>query len=194
VVNGPRHELFADAALPRDQHRRLEVGDLRDSLEHGLHLARLGGELLEAGLLADLLLEGAVLAAERLALLRLLQGEEQLLGLEGLGDVVVGPRFDCFDRQVQASVGAHDDDGDLGALGFQGREQVEAAHLGHAHIGEHEVGSERLEQAQRLLAVGGGLDLVPVTAQEGAHDKAQVLFIVDYQDTAHRSFFLHPRD
>src|SRR5207244_10627260 len=89
AVDRARDELLAHAALARDERRRLEVGDLRDRAEDGLHRGALGEQVLELVLPADLLLERAVLAAQRLALLRLAEREQHLLGLEGLLDVVV---------------------------------------------------------------------------------------------------------
>ncbi len=83
-VDGARDELLADAALARDEHRGLEVGDLRDGPEDVEHLRALGEDRLELVLLPDLLLERAVLAPQRLALLGLAQREHDLVGLEGL--------------------------------------------------------------------------------------------------------------
>ena len=61
--------------------------------------------------LLDLLLERAVLAAERLALLGLSQREDDLVRLEGLAHVVVGARLHRLEREVDVAVRAHHDDG-----------------------------------------------------------------------------------
>src|SRR5207253_9350639 len=57
-----RDGLLADAVLAADDRGRLVVGDLRDGLEHGLHLRALREQSLEQVLLADLLAERAVFA------------------------------------------------------------------------------------------------------------------------------------
>src|SRR5262249_41536585 len=73
LMDRARDELLADAALALDEHRGLEVGDLRDGAEDLRHRGALREDGLELRLLLDLLLQRAVLAAKRLALLRLAQ-------------------------------------------------------------------------------------------------------------------------
>ena len=121
--------------------------------------------VLELVLLADLLAQRAVLAPQRLALLGLAQREHDLLGLEGLLDVVVRARLDRLEREIDVAVRAHHDDGGVVALGLERREQIEPAHLGHAHVGEDDVGPERLDQRERLLPAVGRLDLVALALQ-----------------------------
>src|SRR5262249_42250567 len=73
LMDRTRDELFADAALAVDEDRGLEVGDLRDRAEDVRHRRALREDRFELRLFLDLLLERAVLAAERLALLGLAQ-------------------------------------------------------------------------------------------------------------------------
>ena len=54
-VEGPRHELLADAALAADEHGGLELGDLADRLEDVRHLRALREDRLEPVVLVDLL-------------------------------------------------------------------------------------------------------------------------------------------
>ena len=70
-------------------------------------------------------------------------------------------------------------------LRLERREQIEAAHLRHAHVGEDDVGAERVDERERALAAVGDLDLVAVPLEERAQDEADVLFVVDDQDAAH---------
>jgi hypothetical protein len=64
-------------------------------------------------------------------------------------------------------------------------EEIEAAHLRHAHVGEDDVRAERVDQRERGLPAVGDLDLVAVLAsrkaQQRPKDEADVLFVVDYQ-------------
>ena len=74
------------------------------------HRRALREDRLELALLADLLAERAVLAAQRLALLGLAQREHDLVGLERLADVVVGAGLHRLEREVDVAVRAHHDD------------------------------------------------------------------------------------
>ena len=107
----------------------------------------LGEDRLELVLLLDLLLERAVLAAERLALLGLAEREDDLVRLERLAHVVVGAGLHRLDREVDVAVRAHDDDRRRVLLGLERREEIEPAHLRHADVGEDDVGVERVERA-----------------------------------------------
>ena len=108
----------------------------------------LGEDRLELVLLLDLLLERAVLAAQRLALLGLAQREDDLVRLERLAHVVVGARLHRLDGEVDVAVGAHHDDRRRVLLGLERAEQIEPAHARHAHVGEDDVGVERVERAR----------------------------------------------
>ena len=60
------------------------------------------------------------------------------------------------------------------------------AHLRHAHVGQDDVGPERVDERERRLAAVGHLDLVAVLAEERAQDEADVLLVVDHQDASHQ--------
>ena len=49
-------------------------------------------------------------------------------------------------------------------------------------------GPKRVDERERVLAAVGDLDLVAVLLQERAEDEADVLFVVDDQDAAHRLY------
>ncbi len=90
VVEGARHQLLAGAALAGDEHARGGGAHARDHREDLLHRLRLADEVVEARLAIHLLLEAGQLRAQAALAERPLHGEEQLLDLEGLGDVLVG--------------------------------------------------------------------------------------------------------
>ena len=111
---------------------------------------------------ADLLPERAVLAPERSRSSALRSTSTTSSGLKGLLDVVVGARLHRLEGEVDVAVGAHHDDRRRVLLGLERGQQVEAAHLGHAHVGEDDVGAERVDQRERRFAAVGDLDLVAV--------------------------------
>jgi hypothetical protein len=90
--------------------------------------------------LPNLFAQRAVFALQQLPLLGLSERQHDLVRFERLLNVVVGAGLHGFDRQVHVAVGAHDDHGGVVVLGLQRRQQVEAAHLGHSNVGQHEIG------------------------------------------------------
>ena len=193
-VDGARDELLAGAALSRDEDRRLEVGDLRDRPEDVEHLLALREDGLELVLLVDLLSQGAVLAPQRLALFCLSQREDDLVRLERLADVVVGPRLHRLDGEVHVAVRAHDDDRRRMLLRLERRQHVETSHARHAHVRQDDVGVERVDERQRRLAAVGNLDLEAMLLEEGAQDEANVLLVIDDQYAAHGTKTLQGQD
>ena len=75
------------------------------------------------------------------------QREHDLVGLERLADVVVGAGLHRLEREIDVAVRAHHDDRGRVLLGLERGEQIEAAHLRHAHVGEDDVGAERVDSA-----------------------------------------------
>ena len=130
-------------------------------------------------LLADFLAQLPVLAPEQLALLGLAQRQYDLVRLEGLLHVVVRAGLHGVDRHVHVAVGAHHDDRRVVALSLQRGQQIEASHLGHAHVGQDHIGPKAIHQAERFLATGRGLYLVPIAPEQGLKHDSQVLFVVD---------------
>jgi hypothetical protein len=68
---------------------------------------------------------------------------------------------------------------------LQRRQQVESAHLRHAHVGEHHVRAEGIDERQSLLPGRCGLDLVAVTPEQRAEHEPEILLVVDHQNAAH---------
>ena len=63
-------------------------------------------------------------------------------------------------------------------------QQLDAVHARHLEVGQHQVGRELLELAERLEAVGGGLDRVALVAQELGQRGARVDLVVDDQNVS----------
>ena len=184
-VERARDQFLAHAALAADEDGGLELGDLRDRPEDVAHGGALGEDRLELMLAANLLLQGPVLAAQRLALLGLAEGQDDLVRLERLAHVVVRAGLHGLEGEIDVPVRAHHDDRRRVLLGLEGREQIEPAHPRHAHVGQDDVRPEDIHQRQRGLPAVRDLHLVAVLLEEGAEDQSNVLFVVDDQDTAH---------
>ncbi|MFO0846697.1 MAG: hypothetical protein U0797_30735 [Gemmataceae bacterium] len=112
----------------------------------------------------------------------LLQGVGQVAGEDLLGHVTGGALLKGLDGDVLAAVRRHQDDRHQGVLGADGLDELQAVHLGHEHVGEHDVGALRLEHRQRLGAVAGE-QRVPAThlLDDGAGEVAVHGRVVHHQ-------------
>jgi hypothetical protein len=91
VVDAAGEKLLARARLAGQEHVDVGRRDAPHQIEDGLHLAAVADDL--AVVAADLALEPGVLLLKARRLQGPLDGVEQVVQLEGLGDVVLGPCF-----------------------------------------------------------------------------------------------------
>ena len=94
------------------------------------------------------------LAQRLLALDDLLEQDLQPLGIDGLGEVVVGADLDGFDGGFDGPLPGQDDRGDVAVLLLQAAHELEAVHARHGEIADDDPGTERGDLAQRFFAVG----------------------------------------
>jgi len=108
---------------------------------------------------------------------------EELLGPEGLGDVVVRPEIEPPDPVGRVIAGGEDEHRDV-ALGAVALEHVEAVGPGEHQVEDHE-GEGRGVDPRRLVAVAHPLGRVP-RALEVLHDLGPELLIVLHHEDAVR--------
>ncbi len=112
---------------------------------------------------------------------------EKFFDAEGLGDVVVGAGVESGDFVALGVAHGEHDDGRVGgfadfAAGF------EAADARHVHVEQDEVGFVFADGVDTFFAGHGFGDDVAVAGESGAHDAADLWFVVDDEDVlaAHR--------
>jgi hypothetical protein len=164
---------------------RLEVGDLRNRAEDLEHLLAFGQYRLELAVLLDLLFERAVLTTQRFTFFGLAKREDDLVGLEGLADVVVGARLHRVDGQVDVAVRTHHDDRRRVLLRDERRKEIHAPHPRHANVGQDDVGVERVQRGERGFSTVGDLHLVAVLLQQRTEHEADIFLVVDDEHAAH---------
>ena len=182
-VNGAGDDFLAGAALPGDQHRRAGRCDLvhqRPDLPH-------------RGAGADVVLgpgqqRGAqlpVLFGEPALLERAVDQQHQLVVVERLADVVVGPLAHRLDRRRGRSVRGDDDHLGRGREGARRLEHVDARLGADAEIADGQVVAAAGQQAARGLDRLGHLDHVPRPRQQHLEVLPNGKFVVNDQDARH---------
>ena len=179
VMDGPRDQLLARAALSRDEHLGLAPRHLRD----------LGADLLHGVTLAHHLVRAAreaaqrfVLPLERLQLQSALDRDVESVRAEGLLHEIGGAHARGADRFLDGAVSGHDDHGKIGAHGLRGLEQVDSVVPGKPEVREEKVDALPGEDRFRFLGALGGEDLV--VALERARDLEQDRGLVVHHEHA----------
>jgi hypothetical protein len=180
-VDRAREHLLAGAALARQQDGRLVLGGALEQLEELDHQRRGGDDRPVADSAAHVALEERVRAPQPFALARLLDREDHLGGLEGLGEVVEGAALQGLDGEVAGAVGGHQQDGCAGEAADQLGQQLEPVHPGHADVAEHDVDG-RLEAGEGARRVCGRHRLVAFGREQEREAVAQGRIVVDDQD------------
>ena len=182
VVDRPRDELLAGAALAGDEDRCRRGRDPPHQGHHVAHRLALRDDRLDPVAILHLALQPRDLRPQRPLAERLVRDEQQLLDLERLGDVVVGSELHRADRRLDRTERRdHHEVRRLRQL-HDAADQVEAVHLRHPQIGDHEVEAPHAREleprrgpARRIDVVAGLLELL---REQIAHG----LVIFDDQD------------
>ena len=192
-VDGPGGHLLAGPAFPGDEHGRVRRAHLLDEDVDLLHRPALADHLLEAVAVLEVPLEQDVLLLEAPGGQPPADDDLQLLDVEGLDDIVQGPRLEGLDGLGDAAVGRDEDDRQVGQVLPGVAEDVHAVGPGHLDVGDDEVD---LFLGQDLEAPGGrlsGLDRVAFLLEDDREQVEEALFVVDDQDRFHRSDLRPPR-
>jgi hypothetical protein len=177
LVDRTGQQFLARAALAADQHAGVR----------GRHQPRLGQHLGHAGAAADDLAAPGAIAVERrrprrVHAQRLLYLGQQLLAVEGLGQVGVRAARRGVHRIRDAAVRGQQDDRQRRVVGAHLVEQRQAVHAGQAHVGDQQRRQPDGQMRQRGLGAGHGLHGVAGRGQPHGDQAQQVGVVVDQQD------------
>jgi hypothetical protein len=176
-----RDQLLAGAALPGDHHGGAAVGRLADGLEDVEDLRAAPDEILEPPLPMQLTLEREVLLLKPATLEGVGDRDLQLVELERLGDVVVGPELHGLHGGLRRGVGRDDQDHRPRRVLLGRLEDREAVELAHPEIGHHEIEGLRLEPFDRRLTAVGHGDLEAGLPEHDGEQVPHALLVVDDQ-------------
>ncbi|GBD29002.1 hypothetical protein HRbin32_00086 [bacterium HR32] len=182
VVDGPGEDLLARARLPVDEDRGVRGRHRRGHPQHLLHLRGRAHDALELEARPQLLVQLAVLLPELLVLQGAADLDHQLVLLEGLGDVVEGAVPHRLHGHLQGGVPGDDHHHRARVLPPDLPQDLHAVLLRDPHVQQHQVELPGAGLAQARGAVGGGLDLEPLLAQDLAQEVPDVLLVVHHED------------
>src|SRR5579885_1316079 len=181
-VDGARDQLLAGARLAGDQHARIGARDLFHHPENLLDRVAFADDVLEAVLLAQLVMQVAVFLEQMLFLERVAQNRLQMLVGEGLGDVVVGALVQRFHRGLDARVGGDDDPHQLLIAVAKLAEQLDAiAAAGQVEVEDGDIDLFALEDVEGKLRGWRFEDFVSVAARELDDNRPHQRFIFNHQ-------------
>ena len=175
-------QLLAGSRLAGDEDRRVADRHLFHLLQQRLQPLRGADDIVEAELSDQLFPQLAVLLQEPGVLQGVLHPVEQLLGLERLGQHVVGPLAERLDRHLHRRIGGDHDHRDRRVLGLDLLQHLKAVHPRHLDVGHHQVplpGSELLHRRERPRI---GLHGKAVVLQDRLHHPAEPFLVVDQHD------------
>ena len=97
------------------------------------------------------------------------------------GDVVVGAGVERLDFGFFLALHREHDDGQSG-FRAQLAAQLNAAHVGHGNVSDHQVGLPLSRRSQAAVAIVGGADFVAAAGQGGAQDARDLRLVIHHQD------------
>jgi hypothetical protein len=187
AMQHPGDQLLPRPAGAGDEHGGVVGRHLLRHLHRPPHGRRADDDLAEAGIRPDLPAQAPDLLAELLPLLGLAHDEQDIVGAEGLRNVVVGAFLHGLHGQIQATVRRHDQD-QRPAAGFPVRlQELEAVELRHADVAENEIRLLLLGRGQPLLAVLGLDHVVPGVGQDEGEGLTESGVVVDDEDLHERT-------
>ena len=150
LVDGPRDQALARSRLARHQDRGPRLRHRIDEIEYPDHLVVLPQDVVERVSHGELLLQHPVFPQKRLLLEGPLHDKSNLVVDDRLGQIVVRPHLDRFDRGLDRAVARDDDRHDLREPVAYRAQKLEAIRLRHVHVADDEVERVPAELRDRL--------------------------------------------
>jgi hypothetical protein len=183
LVQRFRDLLFSRPGLSGDQNGRFAPGHFLNDHQDLLHLRTFGDELTRFAFyrLQDLQLPCLPLVIEGPHDFHL-----ELVELERLLNVVIGPEAHRLDRRFDRSVGRHDHDDSIFVSLLRLPEDLQPIRLRHLHVGDHQVEVLLVQPANRLAAIGRRFHVVTVLAEHRLEVFSRNPLVLDDEKTFHR--------
>ena len=183
TVQGAGDDFLADAALAGDQDRNRGFGGPGPQRLDHAHGRAGAHQIVEGGAAGDVFPEAAHLGGQPGHLQGIGDAHQQPFGGDRLDEEVLGSGLHGLDDRIDAAGGGQDDDGCGHACGADLGEGLHAAHAGHDHVEQDDVGPAALGQAVDGLAAGLGVyDGIALALQHGLSEAALGRIVVDHEN------------
>ena len=181
-VNGARDQVLAHAAFAGQQHRGARGRHARDNGENFLHGGAPADNVVERVTPPQFFAKLQVLVPQRAHFKGLLHYRHQVIERKGLQQEIGGARLHGFHRGLDGAESSHDDDGSLRVLAANGAQQLQPIHLRQAQIRQHQI--RAVGDLQRFFGSACFLHFETGGCELEFQDAAELLFILDYQDSS----------
>src|SRR5213594_370725 len=192
MVDGPRDQLLAGSALAGDQDGGRRPGDLRDQAVELLDRGMPTDDLVEDVRARQLGAQECDLALERPALEGAARQRQDLVLLEGLGQIVEGAELHGGHRGANGLHGGNEDHLDAFVEGLDALEHLDAVHPGQADVEEDEVDGGGAHDVERAGAVWHVDDVVVILENQPERLPNAGVVVDDEDDWARHSRTLAP--
>ena len=187
VMDGAGDQLLARARLAANQHRRVALRHLAHDAEHALQRVARADDAVEVVDVVLRVTQVVELVAHAPHLERLLDLHFHLFDLERLLHVVERADLHRFDGGMHRSERGHQDDGGRRVQRLGRAQHVEPVAAAHLQIAQHDVEVAFVQTLDRLVAVGGFLDLVAGGGERPGQPASKGVVIVGDENAAHLS-------
>ena len=187
-VDAPGDELLARAGLAVNEDGRVARRDARDGLVDPPHGRARADEARRLRLRRHRAAEAFELDAQLAVLDGAGDREREELRVDRLGDEVVGAGAHGGDGRLHAALPGDHDDGERGVDAGDALAHLDAAHLGHAEVGQDRVELLGRDELERLGGRRARDDARTLALERHAHEVAHFLLVVDHDDAGfHRA-------
>jgi hypothetical protein len=183
LMNRLRDQFLAGARLPGDEHGRLRGRRLFDHAIDAPDQRTVPDDPPEAADFPELPPQVTDLAQRLLSLHGLFQQNLQPLGVDGLGQVIVGAVFNRFDGAFHGALCGQQNEGDVGQLIVQRTQQLEPSHARHDQITHDDGGAEGGHHTEGFFALGRLICLEAPRLHEFRQPAAGCGIVFDNEDT-----------
>ena len=184
IVDVARDDFLAGSRLALNEHGRIGRRDGLDEVQHvEPRLADADGTRIAVPLgAADRLLERLVLDAKLAVLGGAPQDRHQLVVAERLLDVVESALVHGLHGGLQGGLRRHEDDRHVRIRLARGRQDLDAADVGHPDVGQHDVRPELADAVEARLAAVRHVRGESLVAQQDVEGVENARLVVDDED------------